>query len=518
MKQGDTNPLPDSKGVVITRGRGGAEVRAAQRACLAGRCSRVAAGVYVFATDLQRQAALVRQEWLAVAAALAPGAVISHRSALQPDGVPADGLVLSHPSRFNRTIQVPGLRISLVRGLPAQADDERLAGGTLHRSSVPRMLLENLGRRRGDGGRCLGEVAVQARLAAILDDEGPARLHALGKRAGELAAAMAAAGAPGALDAALPRLQAAIVRLAGPALPEPDSAAPAGGGEAAMAARAEVGADQPCMALLHAVASQLRAMPLQPRGARAVREPARANLAFVESYFDSSASAYGVSIEQARDALFSGGSLSIGSPLTEELAAAFNLSRHSPLSDTVPPFGPGFAQSLRARHEMLMQGSPQAEPGRFRSRPIDAGRGVADPGLIRGTLSAASQLALSVPEGLARAVFYALMQWCIQPFEHGGERLARLVMNAELSSVGQARILLPVCLRQRLADARERIRGPQGAAEGVRDYARLLESLQRWSAALDGSRLETLIESLRLGGALQFRCSEAEASALLARA
>jgi hypothetical protein len=500
--------LPDPVGVVITRGKSGGQVRAVQRACRSGRCSRVAAGVYVFAVDQQRQASLVRQDWLSVAVALAPGAVISHRSALNPDGVPADGLVLSHPTRFNRTIQVPGLRISLVRGPSAQADDEPLAAGALYRSSVPRMLLENLGRRRGDGGRVLGEPAVRARLAAILDAEGPARLHAIGRRAAELAA-------DAGLEGALARLQAILERLAGPALPELAPDAASADGQSAMEARAD--ADPACMALLQAVASRLRSMPLQPRGARALREPARAHLAFVESYFDSSASAYGVSIEQARDAVFSGGEVSIGSPLTGELAAAFNLSRHSPLSDTVPPFGPGFAQSLRARHEMLMQSSPQAEPGRLRSRPIDADRGLADPALIRGTLAAASQLALSVPEGLARAAFYSLMLWCIQPFEHGVERLARLVSNAELASVGQARILLPACLRQRLADAREQIRIAKGAGDAVRAFVGLLESLQRWSAALDGTRLDTLIESMRRAGALQFRCSDAEADALLSR-
>jgi hypothetical protein len=492
----------DSPDLVITRAQSGGQVRAVQRACLAGRYIRIAAGVYLRACDIQRQAALVRQDWLKVAAALVPGGVVSYRSAFGPQLDPAGFLVLSHPTRFNRSIQVPGLRISLVRGPAALPGDAPLADGALHRSSVPRMLLENLGRPRGEAGRVAGEPAVRQRLVSILDTDGPGELHAIRARAAQLAPL-------GGFEKPFAKLAALVDQLAGP----PIAAFYVGADDAPAAA--ETGADASCMALLRALAKRLRAAALPSCAARAAREPARAHLAFIEAYFDSSASAYGVSIEQARDAVFSGSPFAAGEPppsaLAGELMAGFNLARHSPLCDTVPPFGPGFAPSLRARHEMLMKTSPQSEPGRFRVRAIHPDRGIADAALIRATLAAGSQLALTIPEGLARAVFYSILLWRVQPFEHGGERLARLVMNAELASVGQARILLPPCLRQRFVDLRERFRTGQGPD----DYVRLLESLQRWSAALDATRLDALIESIRRCGALQFRCSEAEAAALL---
>jgi hypothetical protein len=101
-----------------------------------------------------------------------------------------------------------------------------------------------------------------------------------------------------------------------------------------------------------------------------------------------------------------------------------------------------------------------------------------EPERIERTLAATSTLALDVPDGLARAVFYSILLWRVQPFERGNEPLAQLLMNAELASVGEARILVPARLRGRLQLARERL-----AREGDPGrYVRLLVALQHWSA------------------------------------
>jgi hypothetical protein len=82
--------------------------------------------------------------------------------------------------------------------------------------------------------------------------------------------------------------------------------------------------------------------------------------------------------------------------------------------------------------------------------------------------------------------------WRVQPFERGNEALAQLLMNAELASVGEARILVPARLRGRLLLARERL-----AREGDPGrYVRLLVALQHWSVSLDFSDLPRLLARL----------------------
>ncbi len=60
--------------------------------------------------------------------------------------------------------------------------------------------------------------------------------------------------------------------------------------------------------------------------------------------------------------------------------------------------------------------------------------------LGRGTLVEGSIIAQSVPEGLAGGISYAFLLSEV-PFADGNGRLSRLIMNAELSRAGEARII-----------------------------------------------------------------------------
>src|SRR3989338_8056550 len=94
--------------VLITRGdTSEADARAIQRQAKAGKFARIAEGVYLRDSETNAQAAIIRRNWSRILAALVPGAVISYRSAYA-GGLTTDGVIyLSHPTRFNRTIQMP---------------------------------------------------------------------------------------------------------------------------------------------------------------------------------------------------------------------------------------------------------------------------------------------------------------------------------------------------------------------------------------------------------------------------
>ncbi|TMH79727.1 MAG: hypothetical protein E6H52_00840 [Betaproteobacteria bacterium] len=152
---------------------------------------------------------------------------------------------------------------------------------------------------------------------------------------------------------------------------------------------------------------------------------------------------------------------------------------------------------MRARHALLMRLVEPMRAGRFRTRDPSAPAAAPVPGRIEperieGTLAAGSKLAIEVPEGLARAIFYSILLRRVQPFDRGSDKLAHLLMNAELSSVGEARIVVPTRMRERLQIAGERLLR-QGDPER---YIRLLVALQRWSAALDFSDLNRLLTRL----------------------
>ena len=77
--------------VFITRGNDSpAEARAIQRRAKDGELTRIVEGVYLLEKDPEAQKAVVRRNWFRILGALAPGAVVSYRSAysggITPDG------------------------------------------------------------------------------------------------------------------------------------------------------------------------------------------------------------------------------------------------------------------------------------------------------------------------------------------------------------------------------------------------------------------------------------------------
>src|SRR5688500_12007888 len=102
--------------VFISRGGVDSEARAIQRRARAGELVPIAQGIYLAEKGKKAQAAIVRRNWHRILGALAPGAVISHRSALA-GGITADDMVvLSHPSRYNKKFELPGLTAYIVKG------------------------------------------------------------------------------------------------------------------------------------------------------------------------------------------------------------------------------------------------------------------------------------------------------------------------------------------------------------------------------------------------------------------
>ena len=143
--------------VLITRGLvSAAEARAIQRRAKAGELVRIAEGIYLAEKDPTAQEAVVRRNWHRILGALVPGGVVSYKSA-HAGGITPDGFVfLSHPTNYNRNINLPGLRAVLVRGPRALPGDMPFGGDKLYFASRPRQLLENLTPERGsrDGGTC----------------------------------------------------------------------------------------------------------------------------------------------------------------------------------------------------------------------------------------------------------------------------------------------------------------------------------------------------------------------------
>ena len=146
------------------------EARRLQRLATAGKLRRIYPGVY---TDdlVQPLESIVRRELFALCSLVAPGAIISHRSALE-GGRPTPGGNLFLTGANRRDFELPGVKLRVVQGAGPLDSDIRIPTftGDAFISSQARALLENLTSSRGDPveRRTLGSHGVEAWLARFV--------------------------------------------------------------------------------------------------------------------------------------------------------------------------------------------------------------------------------------------------------------------------------------------------------------------------------------------------------------
>ena len=401
-----------------------AQKRAVQRDIQSGKLHRIAPGI---ATHLAPSdwPALIARERLRVLAALYPGALLSHRSAFL-GGQPEGGVIhLTH--NFKRTAQLPGLTVMLWKGPPPSPGDAPMLGRELYFPSLARLLLENLQPTRGPQRRAVGREAVENRLIETCDARGEDALAQLREQARALAGTLA-------LEAEFKVLDALVGSILGTRASQLTT--PQG-----RARTAPMPYDAQRLALFEQLAAQLRATPLVQPPPAAQTDAARAHFAFLESYFSNFIEGTEFEVQDARAFVLQGQPIGHRPKDSHDILGVFRQALQPAWALQTLASGQPVLAQLRARHADQMQERPEIGPGEFKVTANRAGNTefVAPP-LVRGTLVQGSQILPSVPAGTARALMAMFVVSEVHPFNDGNGRLARLVMNAELSAAGACRI------------------------------------------------------------------------------
>ena len=129
-----------------------------------------------------------------------------------------------------------------------------------------------------------------------------------------------------------------------------------------------------------------------------------------------------------------------------------------------------------------MVGRPDIGRGEFKVSANQAGAVIfVDPELAHGTLARGLSVVGSLPPGFARAIYVMIVVTEVHPFTDGNGRAARLMMNAELSSVGQCRLVVPTVLRNEYVSSLRRVSVNDG---DPRALVSVLSHAWRWTAAM----------------------------------
>lgn len=485
MKKVDT--LPE----VFLSDRAGSA--AASRMVKAGTARKIGPRLYTRNVLDAPEAVVARNLW-PVVALLAPGAVVSHRTAFENRAAPDGSVFLSGP--YPRRIVLPGVTLRQTVGSGPVAGDMPYMG-SLYLASRPRAFLENLlpSRRRELVARTVGREGVEERLAETLRVGGEGALGRLRDEARAVAPLLGLEAQLRTLDG----LIGALLRSRPSDLKSPTARAYAAGepydparlplfGALFAALRSGTWPEHPDAAAGKALASQDAAS----------QDTAFHNAAFFDAYFSNYIEGTEFPVEQAIRIVF-GGEIPPARPAdAHDVLGTYRLVGSRAEMRRRPASFEDFLALLAARHAVLMEGRPEKGPGRFKEVNNQAGATTfVAPELVVGTLRQGFGMYRALSDPFARALFVMFLVAEVHPFADGNGRVARVMMNAELLAGGQTRIFVPSVYRSEYVSSLKRLTNHGDPAA----FLRVMSYAQEFVGRIDFRDLEAARRQLAACGA-----------------
>jgi hypothetical protein len=366
-----------------------------------------------------------------------------------------------------------------------------MMGRQLYFPSETRVLLENLQPSRGTPRRTAGREAVEARLLTICDARGEEYLGQLRENARALAGPLGLAKEFTVLD-----------ELVGSILGTRESklTTPAG-----KARTAELPYDPNRVALFEKLAAYLRATPLRQPPDPVKSPQAREHFAFLESYFSNFIEGTEFDVMEAKGFVLDGKPIEERPKDSHDILGVFRQAREPSWAHQTLSTGQAVLTQLSTRHADQMKERPEVAPGQFKVKVNRAGNSeFVAPRLVRGTLAEGSKLLPTVPAGTARALMAMFLVSEVHPFSDGNGRLARLVMNAELSVVSSCRIIVPTLYRETYLDCLRVLTREQDPVP----FVKAMQDIHEWSAAFDYEDLSVVLQQIRACNAFERSLSQ----------
>lgn len=442
------------------------------RAARAGTLRKLASRLYTRNLAAKPETIVRRNLWLIVDGYF-PTALVADRTAFENGPAPDGSICLV--SQRGAKIHLPGLTLRPRRGVgPLDSDPPFI--GSLHLSSQARALLENMRRTRARGGllaRTLSRSEIKARLARFIQLSGEDAANRLRDELRGRAPTLGLLEEAAALDAII----GALLGTRDTYLNAPS----------ALARRRGRPYDARRLELFETLHAALRICPpvsrIEPSRSRTEHE----TFAFYEAYFSNFIEGTEFEVDEAIDIVFYGAIPKERPADAHDVLGSWRVVSDEVEKRRIPADRQTLTKLLRTRHSTVMAGRPDMRPGEFKLRANRAGAtAFVPPESVLGTLERGFELYRSLERPFDRAVFIHFLIAEVHPFVDGDGRLARIMMNAELSIAREERIIIPTVFRDNYVSALKAL--SQNARP--EPLIRALDYAQRWTAAVSWRTLE----------------------------
>lgn len=199
------------------------------------------------------------------------------------------------------------------------------------------------------------------------------------------------------------------------------------------------------------------------------------NFAFFEGYFSNYIEGTEFTVQEARQIVVTATPMPARDEDSHDILGTYQIVSDRREMSAVPKSPDEMLQLLRQRHAVLLGARKTKSPGGFKDKNNRAGSTIfVDKELVVGTLKKGFDWHTLLQHPFAKAVYMMFMISEIHPFLDGNGRIARVMMNAELSAKGLSKIIIPTVYREDYMGALKKVSRQREAAAYIRMMLRAL--------------------------------------------
>jgi hypothetical protein len=416
----------------------------------------------IYTSNLEEEPTLIiKRNWYRILAHLFPNALVSHRSALEFKPTSEGHIFLTYSYTSNVSLQ--GLTVHLLKGAkPIEGDNPFFEN--LFASQEARAFLENLQetRKKGQESKSLSSSEIEEILEVIVRARGEQGLNTLRDKAREISAGLQ-------MEKEFKKLNQLISGLLATGKSK-NLTSPT-----ALARSLGEPFDPARIKLFESLYEEL-AGKVFPEHKVLDSLSQYKTVAFFEGYFSNYIEGTEFTVSEAKEIILTGTPLPARDEDSHDILGTYRIVSSKREMSVCPATADELLDLMRARHAVLLQSRTSKKPGEFKDKNNRAGNTeFVEWSLVNGTLKKGFDWYSLLKNPFAKAVYMMFLVSEVHPFIDGNGRIARVMMNAELSSKGLSKIVIPTVYREDYMGALRKLTRQQIADPYIRMMVRAYE-------------------------------------------
>lgn len=412
-----------------------------------------------------------------------PGAIISHRSALETKPTSDHFFFISYKNATH--LKLPGLTIVVLKS-DMNTEGANSFMGDLFISKRERALLENLQQTKTSSvsSKSLGQKEIEKKLDQICRIHGEDTLNQIRDNARILAQELS-------MESEFHKLNKIISAILNT---RPSSVLLT---DEARARHLNMSYDPVRIERFDILFQYLQENEFKSLRKTFVNSKEFENQCFYEAYFSNYIEGTRFEISEAVEIIFEG-KLPETRPDAHDIICTYQLLTNKSLMKMQPRDPVHFIELIKHHHKILLSAHPHLHPGEFKEKRNQAGNTLfVEPSAVIGTLVKGLENYYLLQDPLKQSLYLMFLIAEVHPFNDGNGRIARLFMNSILFSHNLEKIVVPNVFRDDYLGALKKLSIQNEPAPFVRTMMRCLE----FSSRIDYSTFENATRDLRLSNA-----------------